>query len=480
MKGQTDIQVLKLIASTFHQIHRSLIILWNAKELIKTKSIGSAGNLIYITDYTHSCELINKFYQQISTKYSHEDIIAAEEYIEDQVCKDLFLDTYNAVLTLRKEARFCNAKTFLSLFGLDYHETAIDNYIRHIKKGNLYKFIKNEPWDELFIECLAVLYVIISYQELAFSSPKLLSFKEVIDALLKKEDKPEDIINQLNHLKAYSIELFEKLELDVFLADVYPDVKAEDYPFDGLVYIPWEFVSFNDKYFLIDHPKFYTKGGSDHSYKYYCEDSKAAFNHIKLAIKRQLPPIMVECNRGIITKVINAGDISICVTTLETNKFPPKIKINPAKVRKQKTSLTLEEYINRKNGYKSQFLDYLAQHLYFDSTIYYCRECRLNSSNNATTYEDAFIFCLSNTVLLYENVLDKRASVVFQIEPGKIEECADVINGYFSSDKIENKREKLANDITQFTESGIRNYKRICHNSFSDWESELLCYLRNR
>ena len=222
------------------------------------------------------------------------------------------------------------------------------------------------------------------------------------------------------------------------------------------------------------------KGGSKNSYKYLCKESKAAFNHIIKAFNSKLPPIMVECNRGNISKVINAGDISICVTTLQTGKFPPKIRIETSTRSKQKQALTLEEYISAKDQYKSQYLEYLAEHLYFDSTIYHCRECRLNSSSNTCIFEDAFIFCLSNTVLLYENVLDKRASVLFQIEPGKIEECAEVINSYFSSDKIEDKRQKIANESTLFIESGIKDYKRIYHNSFSEWKSDLLSYLKYR
>ena len=478
MKDQTTVS--GLIADTFHNITAGLAILVNSSELVAEKSISSAEKLIYIPYYTYNYELIHKFYQQITTKHSHEDIIASGENFEDEKVRELFIHTYNSILILRKDMRFRNAKAFLSLFGIEYHNTTIDNYIRHLKTGNIYKYIKNEPWDENFIKCLAVLYVTVAYHELALSRTKLLPFCDIITAVLKKTDKPEDIINQLNHLKAYALEFFEKLELEVELADVFPEYDAETFPFDGILYIPWEFVTFYDEYFLIDHPKFYMKGGSKNSYKYLYKESKAAFNHIVKAFSSKLPPIMVECNRGNISKVINAGDISICVTTLQTGKFPPKIRIEKSTRSKQKQALTLEEYISAKDQYKSQYLEYLAEHLYFDSTIYHCRECRLNSSSNTCTFEDAFIFCLSNTVLLYENVLDKRASVLFQIEPGKIEECAEVINSYFSSDKIEDKRQKIAYESTLFIESGIKDYKRIYHNSFSEWKSDLLSYLKYR
>ena len=479
MNLQDALSASRQIADTYHNITAGLTTLVNSSELIAEKSMGADGRLIYIPYYIHNHELIHKFYHQITVRHSSEQIIAAGEFIENEQDKELYLHTYNSVVILRKDMRFNNAKTFLSLFGLDYHNTATDKYIRRLKAGNIFKFIKNEPWDEHFIKCLAVMYVTIAYHELALSRPKLLSFKDIIVAVMKKDDKPKDIINQLNHLKAYAIDLFQKLELDVYLADVYPEYEAEEFPFDGILYIPWEYVTFNDEFFLIDHPRFYTKGGSKNSYKYICKDSRAVFNYIKKAIISRLPPIMVECNRGNITKVINAGDISICVTILETKKFPPKIRIEKATENKQKRALTLEEYISAKDKYKSQYLEYLAEHLYSDSTIYHCKECRLNSSSNTSTFEDAFIFCLSNTVLLYENVLDKRASVLFQIEPGMTEECSEAINAYFSSEEIEDKREKIANERTLFIESCIKDYKRIYHNSFSEWKSDLLSYLKH-
>jgi hypothetical protein len=82
-------------------------------------------------------------------------------------------------------------------------------------------------------------------------------------------------------------------------------------------------------------------------------------------------------------------------------------------------------------------------------------------------------------VLLYENVLDKRASVAFKIDPSKEEEeCTEAINAYFSSDIIVNKREKIASEMTLFLDSCIKDYKRIYHTSFHEWKAELTSFIK--
>lgn len=451
----------------------------NLEDLVIESSVGKAGELLYIPYYTQNYELLNGFYLQIATKYSEEEIIAATEYFKNENGKERFISTYKAILLLRKDMRFVNAKTFLSMLNLESHYDNIKDHIRHINKDCLYRFAKKEAWDDTFIRRLAIMYVLTSYYKLALTGPTPKPIESVINALLQKEDKPNDIINQLNHLKEYIIFFFKKLKIDIYLPEMHPEIKIEDCPFDGIVTIPWEYVTFHNRFFLIDHPRFYTSGGSKHAYKYICEQSKTAFNYIKKAFISKLPPIIVECQRGQITKVINIGDISICVTALETGTLPPKVKIQIPKQRSSRESLSFDEYTQRKNDYKSIYLDYLAEHLYKGSSIYYCKECRLNSSN-ATSYEDAFIFRLTDNVLLYENVLDKRASVVFKIDPSKEEECTEAINAYFSSDIIVNKREKIASEMTLFLDSCIKDYKRIYHTSFHEWKVELTSFIKYR
>lgn len=449
----------------------------NLRDLVVKESVKFIGELIYLPHYPQNYALVQEFNKQISNKYSKEDILSAAECFGNDDAREIFLNTYNAVRLLRKEMRYSNAATFLSMLGLGNCYDKISPYIKSATRAKFYDFLINEPWDNTFIRCLAVLYVSVSYYELTLIKQTIMPIEHVVNALIQKTDKPEDIINQLNHLREYIQFFFKKIKFDVDIAEMHPEIKIEDCPFDGIVTIPWEYVTFHNRFFLIDHPRFYTSGGSKHAYKYICEQSKTAFNYIKKAIISKLPPIFVECQRGQITNVINIGDISICVIALETGTLPPKVKIQIPKQRSSRESLSFEEYTQRKNDYKSIYLDYLAEHLYKGSSIYYCKECRLNSSN-ATSYEDSFIFRLTDNVLLYENVLDKRASVAFKIDPSKEEECTEAINAYFSSDIIVNKREKIASEMTLFLDSFIKDYKRIYHTSFHEWKAELTTFIK--
>ena len=182
----------------------------NLEDLVIESSVGKAGELLYIPYYTQNYELLNGFYLQIATKYSEEEIIAATEYFKNENGKERFISTYKAILLLRKDMRFVNAKTFLSMLNLESHYDNIKDHIRHINKDCLYRFAKKEAWDDTFIRRLAIMYVLTSYYKLALTGPTPKPIESVINALLQKEDKPNDIINQLNHLKEYIIFFFKK------------------------------------------------------------------------------------------------------------------------------------------------------------------------------------------------------------------------------------------------------------------------------
>ena len=70
-----------------------------------------------------------------------------------------------------------------------------------------------------------------------------------------------------------------------------------------------------------------------------------------------LPPVIAKCERGIITEVVNIGDINICVTALGTGVLPPKIK-SSRKVSVE-SAINYDEFIRRRKAYKSVYLDYL-------------------------------------------------------------------------------------------------------------------------
>ena len=312
-------------------------------------------------------------------------------------------------------------------------------------------------------------------------------WKLLIDKDMKKKDLQADAgiswasVTKLSKGETVSMEVLMKVckTLECNIGDIMDLIPEEDYAWDGTLLIPWRYVTFKSGSLLIDHPKFYSAGGSKQAYKYKCHQAQAAFNYIKKAFISKLPPVIAKCERGIITEIVNIGDINICVTALETGVLPPKIKIKSSRKVTVESAINYDEFIRRRKAYKSVYLDYLAEHLYHDSTIFFSKECRLNA-DGATTYEDAFIFRLANNILLYENVLDNRASVLFTIDDSQAEKCIEIINDYFSSHLIVNKREKIASDITQFLDSGIKDYKRIYHTTLYEWETELLAYINGR
>lgn len=59
--------------------------------------------------------------------------------------------------------RFVNTKAFLSILHLESHYDTIKEHIHHINKDCLYKFTKQQAWDNTFIRRLAIMYVITSY-----------------------------------------------------------------------------------------------------------------------------------------------------------------------------------------------------------------------------------------------------------------------------------------------------------------------------
>ena len=473
-------QIQSLFHKIFNQHQTDILTSMTVLNTILNDPLSlESGKLFRLPNIGKYHKFLNKFYGRIFTKYDENDILAAADNFKSNKIKESFLAIYHTCNLLSPNVATCNAKGFLSLLNIPFDDSRMELYLSTPNRPSYYNFLNSEPWDNTFIQRLAAIYVSIAYYEYLFLKPTLMPLENTFKALLDKEDRPDDLANKYSQLREYIIFFFKKLDLVVELPDILNFIPEEDYAWDGTILIPWKYVTFKNGGLLIDHPKLYSAGGSKQAYKYKCNQAQAAFNYIKKAFISKLPPIIAKSQRGIITEIINIGDIDICVTALETGVLPPKIKIKSSKKTTFGATINYDDFISRRKAYKSVYLDYLAEHLYHDSTIYFSKECRVNS-DNATTYEDAFIFRLANNILLYENVLDNRASVLFTIEDSQAEKCVEVINDYFSSHLIVNKREKIASDITQFLDSGIKDYKRIYHTTLYEWETELLAYINGR
>lgn len=472
-------QIKRLFVKIHSQHHADILASMPVlSTLVNDPQSLESGKLFRLPNIEKCHKFLNKFYGRIYTKYDKSDILAANDLMGKKM-GGAFTTIYYTCDLLSQNVAVCNAKAFLSLLSIPFNNSGIESYLSHPNRPNYYNFLNSEPWSDTFIPRLAAMYVSIAYYEYLFLKPTLMPLENTFNALLEKEDHPDDLANKYSQLREYIIYFFKKLDIGVELPDILDLIPEEDYPWDGTILIPWKYVTFKNGGLLIDHPKFYTAGGSKQAYKYKSNQAQAAFNYIKKAFISKLPPIIAKSQRGIITDIINIGDIEICVTALETGVLPPKIKIKSSQKTSFGSTINYDEFVRCRKAYKSVYLDYLAEHLYHDSTIYFSKECRLNA-DGATTYEDAFIFRLANNILLYENVLDNRASVLFTIDDSQAEKCVEVINDYFSSHLIVNKREKIASDITLFLDSGIKDYKRIYHTTLCEWETELLAYVDGR
>ena len=473
-------QIKRLFVKIYSQHHADILASMPVlSTLVNAPQSLESGKLFRLPNIEKCHKFLNKFYGRIFTKFDNgEDILSAAHLLGKKM-GGTFTTIYDFCDLLGRKVAICNTKAFLSLLNIPFDSGRMESYLSNPNRPNYYNFLNREPWDDTFIQRLAALYVSIAYYEYLFLKPTLMPLENTFNALLEKEDHPDDIANKYSQLREYIIFFFKKLDVGVELPDIMDLIPEEDYAWDGTLLIPWRYVTFKSGSLLIDHPKFYSAGGSKQAYKYKCHQAQAAFNYIKKAFISKLPPVIAKCERGIITEIVNIGDINICVTALETGVLPPKIKIKSSRKVTVESAINYDEFIRRRKAYKSIYLDYLAEHLYHDSTIYFSKECRLNA-DGATTYEDAFIFRLANNILLYENVLDNRASVLFTIDDSQAEKCIEIINDYFSSHLIVNKREKIASDITQFLDSGIKDYKRIYHTTLHEWETELLAYINGR
>lgn len=438
------------------------------------RSISNKYSIIYIPNFVQNHYIFKEFDKLITSKYDDETIREAGNTIANDSSKRRFYNIYNSILLMKNEMALIDAQAFLSFVNLESSFQRVKWYLHTPRKASFFNFLEREKWDESYIPCLATMYVVVSFYEITFKKLDLMDIGKISSLLLAKEDVPDTILTELDYLRDCILLFFKKIKIDVSIPRLHQFVDYDSCSWDGRIMIPWECITFRNGYFLIEHPRLFQQGESGMAYKYECKASKAAFNYIKKSIIAKLPPIIADCSRGKVTNVFNVGDISVCVTALESGVVPPKVKIQRPKVSSPALKISRDDYIKHKAEYKSAYLDYLSELVAEDDVIYHCKECRVTTSSvNVIAYEDAFLFCLTTEALLYENVLDDRASVIFYIDHDCNTEAIKAINDYFSSNLMENKRQKLAEDLTRFVDSGIKGYKRIYHTSFHDWKTEL-------
>lgn len=387
-------------------------------------------------------------------------------------------------------------KSIISL--LNVGDSTREKLKMYTSKGNwsaVRDFIREVPYNDSFVEDLSILVTQVYYSLWKQNKPDFKS-NLILYSFIHKEGVPDNpilLLQTLAHRVAYlctklantnrcyysirvaNDELIEKRITFQQHIQFNFEFDIESYPFDGMIFIPWQYVLFFDGYMYITHPRLYSANKSEHSYKYVCTKSQKAFNYIKKSFTNKLAPILAIVERGYIIKVLNIGDLDICVNALETGKLP-KIKIISKKAKISSHPISLDDLrIRNAREYKSDYIEYLADKQFVEKSIIYTRERRVNT-NACEFFEDAFIFQTSATTIIYENTLDDRSTLIFKTTGQETEDVIEDIHTYFSSDII-NKRDKIADNVFELDNDNIVDIKRIYHRSLREWKLELNRYL---
>lgn len=332
-----------------------------------------------------------------------------------------------------------------------------------------YDFIRNSIED--FVIHTSAIIAHVMYEADVFASYKYLNI--YYDAALKA----------IRQLSFSSIQISQimcqiKHKVDVYCEqlkikdNIMPDEnKISD---NGKFKLSWKYVTFTNGYIYLYHP---LHPNSSHPFKYKMKDSIGAFNSIQSYFINRLSPISVQAKNGQITKVLNIEDVEFCIQKLvQKYKNRNKVVTPKAKAKGEIKKMTQEQITNHIHTYKSKYLDWLCSKQLSNYKIYYCLEVRSNA-NQQEKDEDAFIFTIKETpqtlILIYENSLESRSSIIFKIKKYKYLDVIQDIHHFFSSNAV-NKRELIIqgniSDVPLFTRN---TYWRIMHTNFKSWKSKV-------
>jgi len=303
--------------------------------------------------------------------------------------------------------------------------------------------------------------------------------QKVID-IIKSSSKHNiaEKVEVINYLTKSSKIFAKKSNLEID-GSTFPSKITEndiECPEDGEILIPWKFVKFMNGYFFIYHPK-HVESCLHRPYR--CDDinSKKAFNDISSVFVKKLPDIIANCKNGKITRLINIGNITECVNVLDRmtnrkyeNKTSEEIVKDEIKKRNELDYDSVMKIIKEK---KSEYLDYLAANHIDRYKVCYCLEIRRNS-NDIDFFEDAFIFIIgeygNEYVVVYENSLESRASIVFYVDRSRINDATNGIHEFFAS-STNNKRYQIQSSAVDLSEYGITKYERVIHDDINTWKN---------
>lgn len=250
-----------------------------------------------------------------------------------------------------------------------------------------------------------------------------------------------------------------------------------------LSYIPWNTVEFCNG--TVKFYSFRLDGAlilkTRPPYVKNCRESRASFNHIKQHFINVLPQIRAYKKGADVIGLESELHLLDAIRILQSkNEFADwdaddsSIKISTSfdfscNIDQNKVLANLRKR-------KSSYFNYLIQEQQKDKRIVPCTELMVHS-NGVGDNEDAFIFCLSSynhdlVKLVFENVNEARASIVFQVATVSYEKALRCVFDFMRSDEC-NKRQRLHYRKFNFKSNGVVAYYMVNHTVLGEWKYNL-------
>lgn len=260
------------------------------------------------------------------------------------------------------------------------------------------------------------------------------------------------------------------------------EIKLKQRP-SKLVYVPWETVEFgngrvmfysfrlNGRLILTSRTPFIVN----------CKESKAIYNHIRKHFANVLPLIRAYQKGADIVGLESELHLLDAIRILQSKQDFVEWESDESDI---KFSFSFNKSIGQDHYKimanlrlrKSAYFDYLSQSQIRGKNPVPCTEL-LTHTHGTGESEDAFIFSVKSyyndkVKLIFENVNEARATIVFEVMPNMYEKALRCIFDFMRSDE-HNKRQRLHYKKFNFQNHGITRYYFINHTTVGEWKYNL-------
>lgn len=250
-----------------------------------------------------------------------------------------------------------------------------------------------------------------------------------------------------------------------------------------LVYVPWETIEFgngrvmfysfrlNGRLILKSRTPFIVN----------CKESKAIYNHIRKHFANVLPLIRAYQKGADIVGLESDLHLLDTIRILQSKQYFVEWESDESDI---KFSSSFNKSIGQDHDKilanlrlrKSAYFDYLSQSQIKGKNPVPCTELLTHTYGTGES-EDAFIFSVKSyyndeVKLVFENVNEARATIVFEVMPNMYEKALRCIFDFMRSDE-HNKRQRLHYKKFNFQNHGITRYYFINHTMVGEWKYNL-------